>query len=169
MRMNKTEVRAKEWLESQGYGSLAFQNRNSPDFITDKGLGFEVKKLRENTVFFSTRQWRQLEIHPNVTILVFDSKETPEAIIPFRQLDKPPSYWGKYRLVMKDLEKTRYKAEARHFKALREELGISQAELARKMGVTFQTVNRWENGKTRPSALARRLIEEIARKLHPAV
>ena len=40
-------------------------------------------------------------------------------------------------------------------KDIRTQLGISQEELARALGVSFATVNRWENGKTYPSRLAR--------------
>ena len=40
-------------------------------------------------------------------------------------------------------------------KDLRAQLGISQEELARALGVSFATVNRWENGKTSPSKLAK--------------
>ena len=37
---------------------------------------------------------------------------------------------------------------------VRRQLGISQEELAHELGVSFATVNRWENGKTAPSKLA---------------
>lgn len=39
-------------------------------------------------------------------------------------------------------------------KAIREQLGLTQVALARVLGVSFPTVNRWENGKTKPSQLA---------------
>ena len=39
---------------------------------------------------------------------------------------------------------------------LRHRLGnISQEELARRVGVSWSTINRWENGKGVPSPLAR--------------
>jgi len=41
-------------------------------------------------------------------------------------------------------------------KDVRKQLGLSQEELAHALGVSFATVNRWENGKTVPSKLARR-------------
>src|SRR5947208_16769650 len=37
---------------------------------------------------------------------------------------------------------------------LRDKLGITQMRLAELMGVSFASVNRWENGQSRPSALA---------------
>lgn len=44
-------------------------------------------------------------------------------------------------------------------KTVRKALNISQEELARALGVSFATVNRWENGKTSPSPLAQRQFE----------
>jgi len=41
-------------------------------------------------------------------------------------------------------------------KAVRSALNITQEELAHALGVSFATVNRWENGKTSPSKLAQR-------------
>ena len=40
-------------------------------------------------------------------------------------------------------------------KKVRKQLGISQEDLAHALGVSFATVNRWENAKTSPSKLAR--------------
>ncbi len=40
-------------------------------------------------------------------------------------------------------------------KEVRKQLGISQEDLAHALGVSFATVNRWENEKTSPSKLAR--------------
>lgn len=37
---------------------------------------------------------------------------------------------------------------------LRRRLGLSQEKFAAKLGVSFQTVNRWERGRSRPSQLA---------------
>ena len=164
MLMNKTELRAKKWLKSQGYSQVTFQHRNSPDFVTNAGLGFEVKKVRENTIVFSSRQWEQLKVHPNVNILIYDSSELPEAIVPFKDLEKPPSYWGKYRLVIFDLNKVRYEEEAKEVKDVRGKLGLTQSEFARQLGVTFQTANRWEHGKTRPSRMAIMLMNELLAK-----
>lgn len=44
-----------------------------------------------------------------------------------------------------------YPARIKH---LRGRLGLTQVELAGRLGVSFVTVNRWENGQTRPSPLA---------------
>ncbi len=47
---------------------------------------------------------------------------------------------------------------------LRGKLGMTQEELAHALGITVGTVNRWENGRFRPSKLARSTISEFARK-----
>ena len=46
-------------------------------------------------------------------------------------------------------------------KEVRRQLGLSQEELAHALGVSFATVNRWENGKTAPSKLAQRQFEQL--------
>ena len=49
---------------------------------------------------------------------------------------------------------------ARLVKALRAARGLTQEQLAHELGVTFGTVNGWENGKHRPiPALQNRLVE----------
>ncbi|MBM9538397.1 helix-turn-helix domain-containing protein [Desulfobulbus alkaliphilus] len=46
-------------------------------------------------------------------------------------------------------------------KEVRRQLALSQEELAHALGVSFATVNRWENGKTIPSKLAQRQFEQF--------
>jgi DNA-binding transcriptional regulator YiaG len=46
-------------------------------------------------------------------------------------------------------------------KEVRRQLGLSQEELAHALGVSFATVNRWENSKTVPSKLAQRQFEQF--------
>jgi putative transcriptional regulator len=48
-------------------------------------------------------------------------------------------------------------------KEVRRQLGLSQEELAHALGVSFATVNRWENGKTVPSKLAQRQFEQFCK------
>ncbi len=45
---------------------------------------------------------------------------------------------------------------------LRRQLGMTQEEFAHALGITVGTVNRWENGRFRPSKLARATIMEFA-------
>jgi DNA-binding transcriptional regulator YiaG len=44
-------------------------------------------------------------------------------------------------------------------KSLRTELKLSQEDLAKALGVSFATVNRWENARTQPSKLAQKQLE----------
>lgn len=41
------------------------------------------------------------------------------------------------------------------------QLALSEEELAHGLGVSFTTVNRWENGKLAPSKLAQRQFEQF--------
>jgi DNA-binding transcriptional regulator YiaG len=43
---------------------------------------------------------------------------------------------------------------------IRLNLGLSQEEFASLIGVTFSTVNRWENGHAKPSRLAAKNLEK---------
>lgn len=44
---------------------------------------------------------------------------------------------------------------------LRVKMNISQEDLAKKIGVSFQSVNRWENGKYEPTKLAKAKLNEL--------
>lgn len=44
---------------------------------------------------------------------------------------------------------------------VRKELGMTQAELGTALGVSFATVNRWENGRVKPSELAQRAFKDF--------
>lgn len=46
---------------------------------------------------------------------------------------------------------------------IRKECSISQEEFAKELGVSFASVNRWERGRTKPSQMAIRSIEEFCR------
>ncbi|MBN2466792.1 MAG: helix-turn-helix transcriptional regulator [Deltaproteobacteria bacterium] len=52
-----------------------------------------------------------------------------------------------------------------HIKEVRRQLGLSQKELARALGVSFATVNRWENDRAKPSPLALEKIESLLHSL----
>lgn len=53
---------------------------------------------------------------------------------------------------------------AEEIKALRHRLGWTQERMARELGVSFATVNRWENGKATPSSLAEQALHRLARR-----
>ena len=46
-------------------------------------------------------------------------------------------------------------------KTLREKLILTQSELAEMIGVSFTTVNRWENGKHEPTIKAKRKLNTL--------
>jgi len=50
---------------------------------------------------------------------------------------------------------------SRLIRQLRKRLGLTQEQFASRAGVTFPTVNRWENGKSTPSPLALQRIQEL--------
>ena len=52
-----------------------------------------------------------------------------------------------------------YKKE--DIKQLREKLLLTQAEFAAELGVSFETVNRWENGKHEPTMKAKRKLKRL--------
>jgi len=44
---------------------------------------------------------------------------------------------------------------------LRKRTGLTQEKFAAKLGVTFPTINRWENGRAKPSPLATQKINGL--------
>jgi len=44
-------------------------------------------------------------------------------------------------------------------------LGLTQLQFAQKLGVSFQSVNRWKNGRTQPLPIVLKQIEEVLRKM----
>jgi DNA-binding transcriptional regulator YiaG len=50
-------------------------------------------------------------------------------------------------------------------KETRKRLGLTQLQFARVLGVSFQSVNRWERGKTKPLPLAIKQIELQLRQM----
>ena len=52
---------------------------------------------------------------------------------------------------------------SRLVRELRERTGLTQEKFAAKLGVTYPTINRWENGRAKPSPLALKPIEDLLR------
>ena len=50
-------------------------------------------------------------------------------------------------------------------KEIRKQLGLSQEDLARELGVSFASVNRWENGQVKPSKLAKAQLNAFCIKM----
>ena len=53
-------------------------------------------------------------------------------------------------------------------KEIRETLLISQDELAKELGFSFASINRWENGHHEPSLKGKRAIRDFCKKHHIA-
>jgi DNA-binding transcriptional regulator YiaG len=56
------------------------------------------------------------------------------------------------------------KKEPIDIKTIRFELGFTQEDLARKLGLTLSTVSKWEQGVTSPSPLAREKLEKFLKR-----
>ena len=54
---------------------------------------------------------------------------------------------------------------ARLVRELRKLTGLTQEKFAARLGVTFPTINRWENDRAKPSPLALEKIEGLLRSL----
>ena len=53
---------------------------------------------------------------------------------------------------------------AEELKRIRQRSFLSQEAFAKKVNVSFSTVNRWETGKTRPNLMAMKSIKEYCDK-----
>jgi putative transcriptional regulator len=58
-----------------------------------------------------------------------------------------------------------HKNVSRLVRTLRGRMGLTQEKFAARLGVTYPTVNRWENGRAYPSPLAMQQLKELARQL----
>ena len=56
----------------------------------------------------------------------------------------------------------------KRIKKLRAAMDLTQEQFAAAVGVTYATVNRWENGNANPQPLALRRIEEMEREVEAA-
>lgn len=58
-----------------------------------------------------------------------------------------------------------HECRSEQIKEIRKKLNLSQEEFAKKLGVSFTSVNRWENGQTKPSKLAKKQIVNLMEHL----
>lgn len=49
-------------------------------------------------------------------------------------------------------------------KKIRKELSMSQEQLARELYVSFSTVNRWENEKSKPNNIAKKVFYDFCKE-----
>jgi putative transcriptional regulator len=57
-----------------------------------------------------------------------------------------------------------FNMEPSRIRELRQRLRLTQEDFAHMIGVTFSTVNRWENGKSQPNRIALRLLAGLEKK-----
>ena len=50
-------------------------------------------------------------------------------------------------------------------KEIRKRLGQTQVQFAQELGVSFQSVNRWERGKTKPLPIVLKQIEAMVKEM----
>jgi DNA-binding transcriptional regulator YiaG len=58
--------------------------------------------------------------------------------------------------------------EAELVRETRQRLELSQVKFAEKLGVSFQSINRWENGRTKPLPMALKQIEQLLHQMGDA-
>ncbi len=63
------------------------------------------------------------------------------------------------------MPKRKRSALSKMVKDIRAKLDLTQEQFAAKVGVTWSTVNRWENARGNPSPLAMGRIEELRKAL----
>lgn len=52
----------------------------------------------------------------------------------------------------------------RFVRELRQSTGLTQEQFGKKIGVSYETVCRWENGKMQPSSLALKQLEQTVKE-----
>ncbi len=100
-KMNRSEKAAYNWLRRRLPSvDIIFQKRNSPDFVTNTGDGYEAKLIRSNAITFTYGQLDRLIDFGRVSVLVMEQgAQEPIAIIPINELKDSPRYWHQYRVV----------------------------------------------------------------------
>lgn len=55
--------------------------------------------------------------------------------------------------------------DPKRIREIRQGLRVTQEDFAHMVGVTFSTVNRWENGKSKPNRIAQRILIGLEKKV----
>ena len=55
--------------------------------------------------------------------------------------------------------------DPKRIQEIRRRLKVTQEDFAHMVGVTFSTVNRWENGKSKPNRIAQRILVGLEKKV----
>ena len=67
-------------------------------------------------------------------------------------------YWYKPKKEVRDMDFTE------KIRFVREKLNMSQEDLARALNVSYVSINRWENGKTKPIKIAQAVFDTFCEK-----
>ena len=77
------------------------------------------------------------------------------------QTTLPRTYVRRNRMTPEEFDREK-------IRQLRQNLNMTQENFAHEIGVTFATVNRWENGRTTPNKVAQKVLKIMEKKLHKA-
>jgi DNA-binding transcriptional regulator YiaG len=66
---------------------------------------------------------------------------------------------------MNDISTPAEQSFSRSVTVMRRQLALSQEDLARQLGVSYATVNRWEKGHNLPSRLAKAQLNAFCEKM----
>ena len=94
--MNRTQEKAFHWLMQQGYKreEISFKQNHSPNFITNDGKKFDVKRLYGTQIIFYNKQYQQLKHHPKTLILVFkENEQEPFLKLRFEEISSLPDHY----------------------------------------------------------------------------
>ncbi len=64
------------------------------------------------------------------------------------------------RRILKNMRVINPQELSQFIRELRQSTGLTQEQFAAFLGVTYPTINRWENGRTKASPMAMKLIEQ---------
>jgi len=59
--------------------------------------------------------------------------------------------------------------DSKKIQEIRQRLRVTQEAFAHMVGVTFSTVSRWENGKSKPNRVAQRILVDLEKKASRSV
>jgi putative zinc finger/helix-turn-helix YgiT family protein len=123
--------------------------------MEDETMTKAVKCTECGEIMVSTRENRPYSKLPGVLLLGVEVLRCPkcgesEVVIP------KPNQLGD--LLASHLIEKQYRLVGPEIRFLRAHLGLTGAELARRMGVSPETVSRWENGKDAMGPVADRLL-----------
>lgn len=128
--MNITEQKAYNWLLKQGYSDITFHHSSTPDFTLSSGDKFEVKKVRNNVIWFSPAQMDELSKLNDAKVIVMNDGDNPVAVFPFYEIQN--GYWKHIRVAGWDTTKKLINTK------IDQDLWLQARSEAVKQGITMQ-------------------------------